>query len=228
VNIKLKYTFFFKRFLYYFYGERFYKRLSYDWSRHPSRIEIIQEIINQKKFQNYLEIGCDQDENFSQITIKKKIGVDPKCGGTHRMTSDKFFENNEEKFDIIFLDGLHTYEQTIKDINNSIKSVTNDGLIMIHDCLPKKIWNQVVPRLYGHWNGDVWKAIVEARTFSHVDTLTCTADHGLGIILKRKNSKILEIEKKDFKRLKFSDYYNNHKNFMNPMSFEEVKKILNI
>ena len=144
------------------------------------------------------------------------------------MTSDKFFENNEEKFDIIFLDGLHTYEQTIKDINNSIKSVANDGLIMIHDCLPKKIWNQVVPRLYGHWNGDVWKAIVEARTYSHVDTFTCTADHGLGIILKRKNSKILETDKKDFKKLKFSDYYNNHKNFMNPMSFEEIKKILKI
>ena len=99
---------------------------------------------------------------------------------------------------------------------------------MIHDCLPKKIWNQVVPRLYGHWNGDVGKAIVEARTYSHVDTLTCTADHGLGIILKRKNSSILQIDKKDFKMLKFSDYYNNHKNFMNPMSFEEVKKILKI
>tara|TARA_B110000444_G_scaffold221062_1_gene222204 strand:+ start:92 stop:334 length:243 start_codon:yes stop_codon:yes gene_type:complete len=71
----MKYIFFFKRFLYYLYGEKFYKRLPYDWSKHPSRIEIIQEIINQKKFQNYLEIGCDQDENFSQIEIKKKLAL---------------------------------------------------------------------------------------------------------------------------------------------------------
>ena len=226
--MKQKYKFLLKRLLYYIYGEKFFKRLNYDWSQYPSRIEIIQEIIDKEKYKNYLEIGCDNDENFSQVVVENKIGVDPLKGGTLRMTSDKFFRDNKKKFDIIFLDGLHTYEQTIKDINNSIKSVTNDGLIMIHDCLPKKIWNQVVPRLYGHWNGDVWKAIVEVRTYSHVDTLTCTADHGLGIILKRKNSKILEIEKKDFKRLKFSDYYNNHKNFMNPMSFEEVKKILNI
>ena len=38
------------------------------------------------------------------------------------MTSDTFFKNNKDKFDVIFLDGLHTYEQTIKDINNAIKA----------------------------------------------------------------------------------------------------------
>ena len=226
MNIKLKYTFFFKRFLYFFYGERFYKRLSYDWSRHPSRIEIIQEIINKKKFQNYLEIGCDQDENFSQITIKKKIGVDPKCGGTHRMTSDKFFENNEEKFDIIFLDGLHTYEQTIKDINNSIKSVTNDGLIMIHDCLPKKIWNQVVPRIYGHWTGDVWKAIVEARTWKQIQTHTIIADHGLGLIKKNNNKNILLDKIENFKKLKYRDYYTKHQKYMNPVELKNLHKLI--
>ena len=148
--MKLKYQFLFKRILYYFYGEKFFKRLPYDWSKYPSRIHIIQEIINLKKFSNYLEIGCDQDENFSQINVKNKIGVDPKSGGTHRMTSDIFFKNNKDKFDIIFLDGLHTYEQTIKDINNAIQRIQDNGIILIHDCLPKKIWNQIVPRIYGY------------------------------------------------------------------------------
>ena len=46
--------------------------IKYDWSKYPSRIQIIQEIINLKNFNYYLEIGCDQDENFSQINIKKK------------------------------------------------------------------------------------------------------------------------------------------------------------
>ena len=223
--MKQKYKFFFKRLLYYIYGEKFFKRLNYDWSKYPSRIEIIQNIINKQNYQNYLEIGCDKDENFSKIKIKNKIGVDPLQGGTIRKTSDEFFNSNTEKFDIIFLDGLHTYEQTIKDINNSLKFIKSSGVIVIHDCLPKKIWNQIVPRVYGHWNGDVWKAIVHSRTYQNADTYTCIADHGLGLIFKRKNKNLLEIKIKEFKKLKFSDYYKNHKIFMNPISHEKIEKI---
>ena len=91
--------------------------------------------------------------------------------------------------------------------------------------MPKKIWNQIVPRIYGHWNGDVWKAIVHSRTYHDADTYTCIADHGLGLIFKRKNRNLLEIKNKKFKKLKFSDYYRNHKNFMNLISHEEIEKI---
>ena len=225
--MKQKYKFFLKRFLYYFYGEKFYKRLNYNWKLLPSRVKIIQQIIDELKFEDYLEIGCDKDENFSNINIKNKIGVDPIRGGTLRMTSDEFFKNNENLFDLIFLDGLHTYEQTIKDINNSLNYLKKNGVIVIHDCLPKKIWNQIVPRMYGHWNGDVWKAIVHARTYENADTYTCIADHGLGIVFNRKNRNLLKLKNLDFKRLKFSEYYNNHKNFMNPIEYKYLFKILN-
>ena len=120
---------------------------------------------------------------------------------------------------------MHTYEQTIKDIDNSLKFIKSSGVIIIHDCLPKKIWNQIVPRIYGHWNGDVWKAIVHSRTYQNADTYTCIADHGLGLIFKRKNKNLLEIKIKEFKKLKFSDYYKNHKIFMNPISYEKIEKI---
>ena len=59
-----------KRILYYLYGEKFYKRLNYNWSKYPSRFEIIQKIIDLKKYDKYLEIGCDQDSNFSRIKVK--------------------------------------------------------------------------------------------------------------------------------------------------------------
>jgi hypothetical protein len=223
--MKQKNIFFLKRLFYYIHGEKFYKRLDYDWKKYPSRIEIIQNIIKKEKYKSYLEIGCDNNENFSQIHIDNKVGVDPLKGGTLRMTSDKFFENNKKTFDIIFLDGLHTYEQTIKDIDNSLKFINNKGVIIIHDCLPKKIWNQITPRVYGHWNGDVWKAIVHARTYAHADTYTCKADHGLGIIFNRKNKERLKIEVKNFKNLKFSDYYNNHNKYMNLVNHEELKNL---
>ena len=204
--MKQKYKFLFQRILYYIYGEKFYKRFNYDWSIYPSRIEIIQKIISKEKYKDYLEIGCDNDENFAKIKVDNKIGVDPLKGGTLRMTSDEFFKNNKKNFDIIFLDGLHTYEQTIKDIDNSLNFLNEKGVIIIHDCLPKKIWNQIVPRVYGHWNGDVWKAIVHSRTYNYADTYTCVADHGLGIIFKRKNKNLLSIEQNNFKKLKFRDY----------------------
>ena len=223
--MKQKYKFFLKSFFYYIYGEKFYKRLDYNWSGLPSRTEIIQKIIDRKNYKDYLEIGCDNDENFSKINVQNKIGVDPLKGGTLRMTSDDFFKKNEINFDVVFLDGLHTYEQTIKDINNSLKFLKKNGVILIHDCLPKKIWNQIVPRIYGHWNGDVWKAIVHSRTYEYADTYTCKVDHGLGVILKRKNSDRLELVKKNFKNLKFADYFNNHKKFMNPISHEDLDKI---
>ena len=191
----------------------------------PSRTEIIQNIINKKNYEKYLEIGCDKDDNFSKIQAKIKIGVDPQRGGTTRMTSDEFFKNNNENFDIIFLDGLHTYEQTIKDIQNSLNTISNEGTILIHDCLPKKIWNQIVPRVYGHWNGDVWKAIVHSRTFEKADTYTIIADHGLGIIFKRKNRNLLNLKITNFKKLKYADYYNNHMKFMNLINYDNLEKI---
>ena len=223
--MKQKHKFLLKRFLYYFYGEKFYKRINYDWSKLPSRTNLIQQLINKQNYKNYLEIGCDNDENFAKISIENKIGVDPLKGGTMRMTSDEFFKNNKNNFDIIFLDGLHTYEQTIKDIDNSLKFLKKNGLIFVHDCLPKKIWNQVVPRLYGHWNGDVWKAIVHTRTYENVDTYTLKADHGLGMILNRKNRNLLKINIRNFKDLKFSEYYKKHKEFMNTISIEQLNKI---
>lgn len=223
--MKQKYIFFFKRILYYFYGEKCFKRLDYDWSKFPSRTEIIKEIIKKQNYKSYLEIGCDTDENFSQIEIKNKIGVDPLKGGTLRMTSDEFFKKNQNFFDLVFLDGLHTYEQTIKDIDNSLKCLKIGGVIIIHDCLPKKIWNQIVPRMYGHWNGDVWKAIVHSRTYEYADTYTIKADHGLGMIFKRLNKKQLKIDKKDFKNLKFSEYFFRHQEFMNTITVEQLDKI---
>ena len=216
----------FQRILYYIYGEKFYKRLNYKWSDYPSRFELIQHIIDKKQYNSYLEIGCDYDENFSKINVKKKIGIDPESGGTHRMTSDEFFLSNEEKFDCIFIDGLHIYEQVRKDILNSINFLNSNGIILLHDCLPSKIWNQIVPQIYGHWNGDVWKAVVESRTKPNLDTYTCVADHGLGIILKRKNKNILNLKIKNFKKLKFKDYYLNHKEYMNLITVSDIDKVI--
>ena len=72
-----------------------------------NRVEILQKIIDTKNYKSYLEIGTFKNEVFDRIKCEKKIGVDPVMQGTIRKTSDDFFLNNKDKFDIIFIDGLH-------------------------------------------------------------------------------------------------------------------------
>lgn len=203
------------------FKENFKKKLEFDWSEKLIRSEIINKIIKKKNYKTYLEIGCFEDENFNKIKIEKKIGVDPVSGGTVRSTSDEFFLNNKFFFDIIFIDGLHIYEQVKKDIQNSLKFLNSDGIILIHDCVPLKIRDQMVPRSHEAWCGDTWKAIVESRTLKELDTYTLLADNGIGVILKKKNKKILNLNIKNFKKLKFKDYYNNFLDFMNPIEVDE-------
>ena len=222
--ITIKYKF--EKFKYFFYGEKFFKKKRYDWSKYPTRFEIIQNIIEFKKYKSYLEIGCDRNQSFSNINIDKRVGIDPVEGGTHKMTSDEFFSNNNDKFDIIFIDGLHQYEQVINDVKNSLNCLKKNGIVLLHDCLPRTLWNQVYPRINSDWNGDVWKAIVECRTYENIDTYTCIADRGIGVIVPRKNKNKLLLNKNDFKRLKYKDYYQNHEQFMNLISHLDIFKTI--
>jgi hypothetical protein len=219
-----KFLYLLRRFAYYFYGEKFYKRLNFAWQTKPHRLDIIEHFIKKNNYKSYLEIGCCKNEVFSKINIKK-VGVDPNSGGTVRLTSDDFFKTNNEKFDLVFIDGLHVYDQIKQDIINSLEVLNNNGVILIHDCLPEKIWEQNVPRMNGAWSGDVWKVIPFFRSNSNIDVYTCVADRGIGIIFKRHNKNILKLEQ-DTKKLKFEDYYYNYKSYMNLVSSEELENII--
>ena len=217
-----KFKYYLRRIFYSLFVENFNKKIKYDWDSLPRRYDIINKIISKRNYLSYLEIGCFQNENFDQINIKNKIGVDPVSGGNVRMTSDQFFKQNSNKFDIIFIDGLHVYEQVIKDIFNSIKILNQNGIILIHDCLPRKLWYQTPTRMSNTWNGDVWKAIVECRTLEGIDTYTCLADEGIGVIKVQKNNNLLNIKLSNFKKLKYKDYYTNRQNLMNIISSEKL------
>lgn len=200
-------------------------RLNFDWSKYSKRFDILNKLIKFRNYKKYLEIGCFENENFDKINIETKVGVDPVSGGTIRSTSDDFFKTNKDMFDIIFIDGLHKYEQVRKDIFNSINCLNYNGAILVHDCIPLKLRDQMMPRSHYHWNGDVWKAIVEFRTLKEVDIYTLLADEGIAIIFKRNNRDHLNIKINNFKKLKFIDYYENFYNFMRPI---EENKLLDL
>jgi hypothetical protein len=209
----------------YIFGEKFYKKINYNFDNNLTRSVIINGIIDRKKYETYLEIGCDQNILFNSVKIKKKIGIDPVSGGSIRMTSDEFFKNNQETFDLIFIDGLHQYEQVKRDVYNSLKFLNKNGVILLHDCMPTSFIRQTSKRSSNIWNGDVWKNIVELRTLEQIDTYTIYADHGIGLILKRKNRNKLLLKIESFDKLKFQDYYKNYKLFLNIVHFKDLNQL---
>ena len=212
-------------FFYKFFGEKDNGNIGFDFSNKPSRLKIVSDTVTRKKFNSYLEIGCFDNELFNHINSINKTGVDPIKGGTIRLTSDDFFRINKEKYDCVWIDGLHTYPQVRKDIINSLKVLNDDGIIFVHDCLPNNVHAQRRLRYTQEWNGDVWKAIVEIRKDNNLDVYTLNADHGIGVILKRINKNQLKININNFNKLKFNDFIQNHKLWMNIIEYEDFKKI---
>ena len=85
-----------------------------------------------KKNLNYrkvLEIGCTKNSNNrfsvgeSESHVDTFVCVDPLSGkGEYKVTSDEFFEtvkSSSANFDLVFVDGLHTSEQAMRDITNA-------------------------------------------------------------------------------------------------------------
>jgi len=111
-----------------------------------------------------------------------------------------------------------------KKINNAITILNHNGVIMVHDCLPSSVYAQTIHRCTYIWNGNVWKALVEKRTKKNLDCYTCYADHGIGVIFNRENKNILEINFSNFLKLRYKDFYKDHKNLMNIISYDELMK----
>ena len=214
----------FRKIYYKSFIENFEGKLHYNFPKNFQRWDLIKYLIDKNNYKNYLEIGCDQNQLFSKVRIDNKVGVDPVSGGNIRKSSDDFFKENNSNFDIVFIDGLHTYEQVKKDILNSVDCLLDNGIILVHDCMPDSLGKQAVPRYKMQWNGDVWKAIVDLRQMEDLNIYTCEMDQGIGIITKKKNTSILKVDR-SISKLKFKDYFNNYKEYMRVISLEEFKEL---
>jgi hypothetical protein len=196
------------------------------------RLEVLLRLKQRYGFSKYLEIGTDQDEIFSQINgCELKIGVDPNAGGTHRMTSDEFFRLNaaksqheQLKFDLVLIDGLHTWEQVLRDFENALACLQSGGLIVFHDCLPFEERQQVVPRPqpYNFWTGDVWKALFVLRQRSDIDLAVGQFDWGVGIARLKPNSMPFTKLGNDPLGWSWQDYMSNRDEALRPMSFDAL------
>lgn len=190
--------------------------------------DIIQHLVDTKGYKDYLEIGIDTGFTFGHITVEGlKHGVDPSpkqdSGTTHEITSGAFFAQNENLYDLIFIDGLHQADQAYQDALNSLNCLNIGGTVVMHDCNPPYEECQF-PKYPGdntEWCGDVWKAWVKLRTLGGLRMAVLDMDYGVGIIQPDPSCHPISI----VRELNYSDLENNRMlllNLIDPAVMDDV------
>lgn len=139
----------------------------------------------------YLEIGVNQGHTFLPFECDHKDAVDPRFlfdtteteSPTQRffeMPSDAFCAQrppSEPLYDLAFIDGLHTYEQTLRDLCNVLVLTHDRSVILIDDTLPVDVFSAEPDqkraiqerRRTGNenpaWHGDVYKVVFFINDF---------------------------------------------------------------
>src|SRR5262245_61679823 len=152
-----------------------------------SRTDIINLLVRRFGFQRYLEIGLgDPSWNFQRVVAPDRHSVDPHCAATFRVPSDEFFGGalGHDRYDVVFIDGMHEFQQCLRDIENALARLSPLGFIVVHDANPPTEWHQRPPHEagYGDWNGTVWKAIVTFRR-RHPEIWLRTVDVDWGCVV---------------------------------------------
>jgi len=156
----------------------------------------------------YLEIGVAKGATFDRVNIPYKVGVDPKfkCdvsarsnGNTvfHEVTSDVFFTtlaHEHGTFDLIYLDGLHTFEQTLRDFCASLRHAHARTIWLLDDTVPTDWWaarprrdlawrlrRRFGPKRKG-WMGDVYKVVFVIHDFFPQFSYATFPNHGQTVI----------------------------------------------
>jgi len=124
----------------------------------------------------YLEIGVDAGRTLCLARPPTlAIGVDPAApsGGAFAtetrlaaLESDVFFQSgraDEElagrPIELAFVDGLHHFEQALRDLAHVERRARPESVVLLHDCLPLDAATSSRERRTGFWSGDVWKIL---------------------------------------------------------------------
>jgi len=206
------------------------------------RAFVINSVLIRKRKACYLEIGVRKGSTIARIDANNKIGVDPvlqldkldpklrkKLGKSKNITfyeeeSDTFFRHNNQKFDVVLIDGLHLYEQALRDILNTLNCLNNNGVVIVHDCNPQTEEAQSRTEIEGLWNGDVWKAIYAMKThYKTIDYFVLDTDHGLGILTKQSKKEKFTYQHDDqILQLPYSFLAKDKKNILNLQQKEKL------
>jgi predicted O-methyltransferase YrrM len=182
---------------------------------HPPRVAIVAAQLAARRQPRYLEIGVHTGVVFLHVRAAAKVAVDPDPqipelkrllhpntvlrGRVIRATSDHFFTAlaRGQHFDVVFIDGHHSFDQSARDIANALSNLRPDGVILVHDCDPPTAESASPDPLDagdGPWCGDVWKAIVQLRA-TRDDLRVNVLDTDCGVaVIRRGESETIDFD----------------------------------
>lgn len=220
------------------------------------RIQTISQFFPIKK---YLEVGVFNGATFNALNIPYKVAVDPNfrfdyqplaSDSVHffQETSDAYFsrEAKKEQFDLIFLDGLHEFSQTLRDFINALEHSHTQTIFIIDDVFPSDIFSAIPNQeecyyfrkmltptsIDGSWHGDVFKTIFAIHDF-FPNISYCTVNWGFGnpqtFLFKKPRSNFQPLFN-NFGAIEKLTYFDLHKHLeiLNLVTEDEAFAILKI
>jgi hypothetical protein len=184
-----------------------------------TRHEVVQGLLALFEAPRYLEIGVAKGVTFHAVRAAEKVAVDPRFGFDvaeaaranptaryFQVTSDHYFGRivgTDERFDVIYLDGLHTAEQTLRDLLNALEFLKPDGIIVIDDvkpvtalaAIPDRATFARVRAYLGSrekaWMGDVYKVVWFIDTFlQQLSWRTVAENHGQAVVWRKRRGEV--------------------------------------
>lgn len=186
-----------------------------------ARSRVVQGVLDLFDSPSYLEVGVSRGVTFHAVCARHKVAVDPVFefdlerarrqdpnAVYHEVTSDTYFGGivgPAERFTVIYLDGLHTFEQTLRDFTNALTFLADPGVIVIDDVVPST-YLAAIGNLEEHrrlrralksadvaWMGDVYRLVffIEAF-FQQLTYRTVAENHGQLILWARRRAAVAE------------------------------------
>lgn len=223
--------------------------------------DTINNLINKFEYKYYLEIGVKKGQTFLNIKIDHRTAVDPNFLFNYKndinslyfkMTSDDFFtslKNREKewygkkiKYDLIFIDGLHTFSQVYQDFKNSLQYITDKSLIIIDDTFPSDPYSCIddqqksykYRRMAGikglQWHGDVYKIVFTIHDFYKYFSYATVINHGnpYTIIWKTKIASERENLYYNISDINNMSYFSllDYYYLLNPITIDELDNVI--
>jgi hypothetical protein len=137
------------------------------------------------------------------------------------------YKNN--KYDIIFIDSFHTFEQSIQDMEFAYSLLNDNGFIIIHDCAPSSINLIGDYKSTGAWCGQTYSAFIHYKMKTpYIKSCVVNIDFGCGIIsINKLNKDVFKLDNLlTLKEVSQWHYFtNNKKKLLNLISINEFKKL---